>query len=122
MTNQKQKQDDSAVQALETFKELRRRLETQAPLTMAAVNAAELYDRTGLEAPPEVIDAGIGALRKLEEIEQAIEPFYEAGFPRVKYERPDLEKRVTTDTSNPWEKWQKEANVIQNNSDTGRRF
>jgi hypothetical protein len=122
MTTQKQKHDDAAVQTLETYKELRRRLEAQAPLTMAAVNAAELYDRTGLAAPPEVIDAAIGAFWKLEEIERTIEPFYDAGFPRVQYERPDLDKLVTPDTSDPWEAWRKDVNIITSNNDTGKRF
>lgn len=113
---------DEAVEALEAYKELKRRLENQAPITTGACTAVEVYDRTGTKPPPEIIDIAIGEYRKLLEIEEAIEPLYELGFPVVQYERPDLEKKITVDTTDPWEEWRKGANIVRDNSDTGRRF
>lgn len=122
MTNQNKQNEDAAIAELAVFKEFNRRLLIQASAYTRAYNRWKLQMIAGIEEGlPELIDKAIAEYWKLEEIEAAVAPWHERGFPQVPYDRPNPYDTVHAEdtTESLWETWRAGGNVVKSNNQSG---
>jgi len=104
------------IDQIDTFKELNRRLLKQATRTQQFYNLWRAQMETGQrDGLAEAQDAAIREWYALEKIEDALQPFWDSGWPKEIYPRPDFYEEISEDPSDPWEAWRKQARVPENN-------
>jgi hypothetical protein len=118
--NKTEQDEDEIVASLAVYKELSIRLQKQSSATMKLYNTWKIHMISGVEEGlQEITNAAISEFWKLEEIEEAIAPYIQRGFPQPRYEKPAIDEIVREDVTDQWADWRKEANVVQANSDRG---
>jgi len=108
-------QTNITVDQIEVFRELNRRLVKQATTTQQHYNLWRAAKETGqLEEVAALQDSAIKQWFLLEKIEDALQPFWDSGWPKEVYPRPDFYEEIREDESDPWGAWAKEARVPEN--------
>ena len=106
-------QKNLSIEQIDTFKELNRRLIRQATTTQQHYNLWVAAKRTGQhEEVAALQDSAIKEWYNLEQIEDALQPFWDAGWPKEVYPRPDFYEEIKEDLNDPWSAWGK---VVENN-------
>ena len=103
------------IDQIDTFKELNRRLLKQATRTQQTYNLWAAAMKCGQrEEVAALQDSAIREWYALEKIEDALQPYWDSGWPHEIYERPDFYAEIREDESDPWGAWAKEARVPEN--------
>lgn len=106
--------------SIEVFERLTRKLLAQAEITNKRFDFYKLLIKTGeTEGLSNQRDSVLESWYFLEKVESALQPWWDAGYPKPVYPRPNfLEEIQREDQKNSWDGWAKQAKLHTDPADT----
>lgn len=115
----KQEADDRAIEDLDRYKRLAREVLLRASAAMRSFSHFKAVTIAGLtDECAAAMDRAVADYWALEAAEAQLQPYLDANFPTLVYERPDPFEVVREQTDDPWQDWRSGTNVVPQNNQT----